>query len=319
MTTTLSKPPFRISFYPRESWTWGEFLQSRGCHGSIALDGMVLGGPRYDEETYRINFDHHDSVIREATMSTCMQVYMALKGGLMERFLSEFTEIYIYVNDTDQDTSLAVWLLLNYKLFTGTKTIPVISRLLQLNNFWDITGGAFPIDLQDKIVRQHNWVFEPYTALRKTGALSTATPEVLRDNLEAILTRLNTYMMGEAGEEELDARYELLGTEIEPECWFVDEIGGNTARYLLFQRGMPAFVSIVARRPDGKTVYSIGRRSRYIKFPLPAFYAALSRAETSGGVWGGSDIIGGSPRKEGSTLTWQEIRDIIRAEFKNHI
>jgi hypothetical protein len=127
------------------------------------------------------------------------------------------------------------------------------------------------------------------------------------------LGRLDDLMMGQAGLEQLDTRAHIFDRLEKPPCWFVDEVGGNHARYALYAQGMPAFVSIVAQRPDGRLVYSIGRRSRYIDFPLPRIFDALNAAEKSGGRWGGSDIIGGSPRAEGSTLTWQEIRDVVKA------
>lgn len=298
----------KVEIIPRVSWSWDEFVKRSGPR-SIALDGMVWGGPRYDEDALRVNFDHHDGVVREATMSTAMQVLFALKGGLMDRF----APATVYVNDTDQDTALAVWLLEKHALFEGTKSIPTISRLLALTDRLDITGGAFPMDLDDRLVCQHNWVFEPYTDLRKTGGLASATAEVLRDNLEAVTARLDRFMMGAAGEVELDRRHEILDRLEKPPCWIVDELGGNHARYALYAQGMPAFLAIVTRRPDGRTVYSIGRRSRYINFPLPRIYEAINAVETSGGKWGGSDIIGGAPRVEGSALSWEQIRDVLRS------
>jgi hypothetical protein len=291
--------------------TWKEFLKNTPPR-SIALDGVVRGGPNYDHETRHINFDHHDGVVREATMSTAMQVYFAIKGGLMEAFaVSEKVDASVFLNDTDQDTALAIWHLLHYKLFEGTKSIPTMSRLLALDDRWDITGGAFPMNLDDQLVRQHTWVFQPYTKLRKSGALSQAGEEVLLDNLEAVLGRLNRYMMGQAEEVELDTRHEILHDCSQYKI--VDEIGGNEARYFLFSRGMNAFVSIVARRNDRRFVYTIGRRSRYIQFPVKQLYDDLNAAEglERNNGWNGSDIIGGSSRLNGSDLSWQQIRDIV--------
>ncbi len=305
---TLSIGLFSIYFLPRTSWTWEEFVvASPSC--SIALDGMVKGGPRFDPLHRRINFDHHDGVVREATMSTAKQVFFALKGGLMKVFRGE--SVHIFVNDTDQDTSLAVWLLLHHTLFENTNSIPSISRLLELTDRLDITGGAFPMHLDDLLLRHHGWVFEPYTSLRKTGGIARADASVLRDNLEALLHRLDRFMMGDIGEVDLDTRHVLLFDD--PRFKIVDEIGGNDARYYLFSKGMDAFVSIVARRPDGRIVYTIGRRSRYIDFPVPQCYTALNEAEgfSAGTGWNGSDIIGGSPRDLGSGLSWEQVRDLI--------
>mgnify|MGYP001613756887 CR=1 FL=1 len=305
----LSRPPFEISVFPRETWTWEEFY-AKAPPFSIALDGMVRGGPKFNPAACCLNFDHHDGVVREATMSTAMQIYFAIKGGLM-KLLAKNSIIHVFINDTDQDTSLAVWLLLNHKLFEETQSVPHISRLLALTDRLDITGGAFPMNLSDELLQHHNWIFEPYSRLRKTGVLAQATAEVLLDNLETVLSRLNLFLMNESGKTPLDTRHTILFDS--PEFKMIDEIGGNEARYFLFSHGMDAFVSLVARRTDGRFVYTIGRRSRYIPFPVVELYNAFNKAEglTLENGWNGSDIVGGSSRSFGSKLTWQEIRDII--------
>jgi hypothetical protein len=308
--------PFDVCVIPRKSMTWDDFVANTPPN-SIALDGAVLGGPRFDPKTNHINYDHHDNVVREATMSTAMQVYFAIKGGLAEALsVNGRVQGSVYINDTDQDTSFAVWLLLNHKKFEGTQSIPSINRLLALDDRWDITGGAFPMNLEDKLVRQHNWVFKPYTNLRKSGGLAQATEEVMLDNLEAVMARLTKYMMGEAEEVELDTRHVILYDS--PKFKIVDEIGGNEARYFLFSKGMNAFISLVARCPDGRFVYSVGRRSQYIPFPVETLYDDYNAAEgfdrKSG--WNGSTIIGGSSRLNGSGLSWERVRDITIARLK---
>lgn len=300
---------FEIHVLPRQTMTREEFL-TKTPSGSIALDGMVLGGPFYNSATMHANFDHHDGVVREATMSTCMQVYFAIKGGLMQAFTEQEMKPHIWINDTDQDTSFAVWLLLNYKLFEGVQSIPHINRLLTLNDRWDVTAGAFPMNLSDILVRQHGWVFEPYSKLRKSGQLAVADEATLRENLDAVGWRLTQYLMGQQGAMELDTRHVILFDH--PRFKIVDEIGGNEARYWLFNHGMNAYISLVARRADGRFVYTIGRRSQYIYFPVQKLYDAYNAAEgvTRERGFNGSDIVGGSNRASGSGLVWEKMRDI---------
>lgn len=295
--------------------TWDEFVASTPDN-SIALDGVVSGGPNFCARTNHVNFDHHDNVVREATMSTAMQVYYAIKGGLMDCLFSNREEASIYVNDTDQDTVLAVWFLLNYKKFEGAQSYPHLNRLLALNDRWDITGGAFPMCLDDKLVKQHAWVFQPYTALRKSGGLASANEQIMLDNLIAVISRLNDLMMGQAGEVELDIRHEVFYDS--PHFKIVHEIGGNEARYYLYNKGMKAFISLVACRPDGRFVYSVGRASRYVQFPVKKLYGDFNASEklNSDGGWNGSDIIGGSSRKHGSGLSWEELRDITNNRLR---
>lgn len=301
---------------PRQSMTWDEFVSIAPKH-SIALDGVVLGGPRFDPKTGHANFDHHDNVVREATMSTAMQAYFAIKGGIMKLFLADKSSpCTLLINDTDQDTALAVWLLVNYEKFEGTQSIPHINRLIALTDRWDITGGGFPMDLDEQVIKQHAWIFKPYTDLRKSGKLAVATKEVLRRNLDNVMARLDKYLVGQAGKLTLDTRHQILYES--PAYKIVHEIGGNDARYHLFSRGMDAFVSLVATRPDGRFVYSIGRRSQYIPFPVEELYDDLNTAEgfNRSNGWNGSNIVGGSSRMNGSSLSWETVRDIVNRRLK---
>lgn len=308
--------PFDIHIMPRTRMTWERFLHITPPN-SIALDGAVMSGPRCDDKTHHLNFDHHDCVVRDATMSTAMQVYFAIKGDLMDR-LPQGKRWSVYINDTDQDTAFAVWLLLNYKLFEGVQTIPHVSRLLGITDKWDITGGAFPMNLADKLVREHAWVFQPYSDLRKSGRLATADECVMRDNLDAVLSRLDQFMMGQSGTKALDTRHEILYDS--PAFKVVDEIGGNEARYLLFSEGMKAFISIVARRPDGRLVCSIGRKSQHVRFPVSQLYLDFNALEGEGvsplNGWGGSGIVGGSSRESGTGLSWEQLRDATNRRLR---
>jgi hypothetical protein len=288
---------------------------------SIALDGYVNDAPNFSEKTKHINFDHHHGVVREATMATAEQVYMAVKGGLFKSFRENGKPFAnVYINDCDQDTCLAIFILDNYEMFEGISSHPAFNRLLALDSKLDITGGAFPMNLNEKVLAQHHWVFEPYTNLRKSGALAEANAEVMADCVESVCNRIMRHIMGTGGTAEMDIRHEILfQSQIMPEFKIVNEIGGSSARYYLFSHGaMDAFVSLVAKRPDGKYVYSIGRKSRYIPFPVQDFFVLLNDREglTRQNGWGGSDIIGGSSRELGSSLEPGEIFELIETYLR---
>ena len=91
---------------PRQEISWINFLADQYPVNSIALDGFIIGGPSFDYAQRKVNFDHHSGVVRSATMSTCMQVYLAIKEGLFDLFAGKKPNVYI--NDCDQDTALAV-------------------------------------------------------------------------------------------------------------------------------------------------------------------------------------------------------------------
>ncbi len=310
---------FEVHTMPRHSMSWDEFIQSTP-RNSIALDGIVLGGPRFCPKTNHVNFDHHDGVIREATMCTALQVYMAIKGGLMEAYRTNGSASgHIYINDDDQDTALAVWLLLNYKKFENAQGNPIVNRIIELTNRWDVTGGAYPMNLDEDLQRQYNWIFEPYTQLRKSGALAVANEIVMHSNLEAVMGRLDKAIMGQAEEIPLDTRHKVLHQS--RHYMMVHEIGGNDARVHLFSQGMKAFISLIAERPDGAFVISLGRRSQYIPFPTEALYDRYNKEEglTRKNGWNGSTIVGGSPRKTGTKLSLDRIREIADEEVSLHL
>jgi hypothetical protein len=311
----MNNKRIRVNIMPRQSMTWKQFLDETP-NKSIALDGYCKGGPNFDCHSHHSNFDHHEGVVREATMSTCMQVYYAIKGGLMNALMYNCEPINVYINDTDQDTSLAVWLLLNYKQFEGTQSIPHINRLLALTDKLDITGGAFPMNLDDQLIRQHGWIFQPYQDLRKSGMLATADCTVLMNNLETVNSRITQFMMNQGGEIELDTRHKILHDC--PQYKIVDEIGGNDARYYLFSKGLDAFISLVATRPDGYKVYTVGKRSQYIQFPIRKLYEDYNLAEglNHSNGWNGSDIIGGSSREHASKLEWNELKDLTNLRLE---
>jgi hypothetical protein len=313
---------FNLIVEPRNSISWENFKKNYPPF-SIALDGFVNDAPNYDEHTKHINFDHHHGVVREATMATADQVYMAVKGGLFQSFRNEDGPFAnIYVNDPDQDTCLAVFILLNHEMFEGISSIPHFNRLLNLDSKFDITGGAFPVNLRDELLESHAWVFQPYTDLRISGKLSSADENIMRDCIEAVCARIMKFILGESGKLKLDTRHNILNkSSALPGLMLVEEIGGNSARYHLFSLGMNAFISVVAKRPDGKYVYSIGRRSRYIPFPVKELFDVLNSEEglSRENGWGGSDIIGGSSRSLGSSLEPEKVFEIVENYLRNKI
>ena len=70
---------------PRIVKTWQSFIVEAPKY-SIALDGYVKGKPMYDPSGPFANFNHHEEVDRLATRSTCGQVYVAVRQGLMDAY-----------------------------------------------------------------------------------------------------------------------------------------------------------------------------------------------------------------------------------------
>ncbi|MGL4758898.1 MAG: hypothetical protein ACRCXZ_06155 [Patescibacteria group bacterium] len=298
---------------PRESFTRREFAKTFPPN-SIALDGVVSAGPYVDHKLKQINFDHHTGVLRSATMSTCAQVYLAIKQGLFDFF--DIPKPIVVINDCDQDTSMAVWLLENRHMIEGIQSNPLINRLLSLTDKLDITAGAFPMSLSNELTESYAWTFRPYTDFRKSGQLALANIDQMLQNLELTMHRITDNVLGQTGYTPLDTRHCIFWEDETVKIY--DELGGSEARYHLYSKGMKAHIALVTTMPNGRNVWSIGRRSVFVRFDLCLFYQLMNEydRDASGNIFlpnesaGGSDTVGGSSRLHGSKLEWQDMKEL---------
>ncbi len=303
---------------PRKVLSWDEFIKEKPSF-SIALDGYVRGKPRFDARGPYANFNHHEEVDRLGTRATCAQVSVAIKQGLFDTFQHQCEPTAnMYVNDPDQDTSLAVWILQNHERIRRNGE-PLINRLVTVEDHLDVTAGAYPYDPKSTVMRELAWIFEPYTVVRVNGRLYQMNAGEMRTVIEAVGQRITKYTLGQGEKIPLDLRYEILGGG--PGWKLVHEQGAH-ARTALFAEGTKAFVTV---HDSGNETYkySIGKMSPYIYFPLEQFYALLNKEEgldsNGGNCWGGGDTIGGSPRMTGSKLAPGSLTKIINDELaKEH-
>jgi hypothetical protein len=201
----------KLHVEPRIVKIWAQFKKEKPpC--SIALDGYVKGEPRFDAKGSYANFNHHEDVDRLATRSTCCQVHVAIKQGLIDNYRTNGkVEGNIFVNDPDQDTSLAYWLLQNHERILGRKSEPLINRLVNLIDLLDTTAGVYPIDPLSETMRKIAWIFEPYTNARINGRLFKMDASEMENVIEAVNERISRHVMGEICEIEPDCRYERIG------------------------------------------------------------------------------------------------------------
>lgn len=302
---------------PREVVRWKDFLEFPGH--AIALDGYVYGPTRFSQKGPHLNLNHHEEVDRLSTRSTSAQVMIMAKMGLCRRF-REDGEFFarVYVNDPDQDTALAVWLLRNYERVVGVKGEPLINRLAFAVDMLDATAGSYPFDPESKLYGDVAWIFRPYTEARLSGYLASMSAGEMEAVIDAVGKRIDDYTMGKGEKRQLDKRYERL---IQSNEWaLVREIGPD-ARTRMFMDGIYSFVSLRARE-DGINIYSIGSLSPFEDFPLDVLYGALNEAEGISSEetdhWGGGNTIGGSPRWRGSKLSPEEVARVIDAALEKY-
>ena len=295
---------------PRVTKTWAAFCAENPPY-SIALDGYVNGPPAFSPMGPHANFDHHAKVDRLSTRSTCMQVFMAVTMGLFDSFRVDGQPFAnVFVNDPDQDTCLAVWVLNNPDRCQGLKIYQPVARLLIGEDILDCTGGAYPVDPDSRGMKEQAWIFEPYFKARLAGEIYQMDEAGMGSIIHQVGERIDAYLEGRGEQIELDTRYDEMGGG--PGWRLIVEHGAH-ARTALFAAGIRAFVA-ARDNGNGTWTYTVGKMSPYVRFPIEDLYDAFNAAE---GIaqgepgWGGSNTIGGSPREAGSRLAPLDIERIV--------
>ncbi len=300
----------RIYLEPREVMTWQDFINTKPPF-SIALDGYVKGPPRFLIQGPYANFNHHEGVARIATRSTCAQVYYYIRLGLLDTFQKKGApNAGVYINDVDQDVCLSCWLLKNSEKLEGLRFDNILVQLILLQDILDASAGAYPIHPDNPQIHRQAWIYEPYTRARADGGLYSKSKKEMKDILWSVCARIDAAVDGRSGKVELDTRFEKIGGG---PGWQLIEEKGPYARTKLFSEKIKAYVTLVETRGD-TYVYTIRKMSPFVMFPLERIYGALNESEglsSPTNCWGGSAIIGGSPRKTGSRLTPEKLQQVI--------
>ena len=300
----------RVYLEPRVVIKWADFINTKPRF-SIALDGYVKGPPQFLIQGPYANFNHHEGVARIATRSTCAQVYYYIRLGLLDTFQKNGEpQARVYINDVDQDVCLSCWLLKNSEKLEGLRFDNVLVQLILFEDILDASAGAYPIHPDNPQIHRQAWIYEPYTRARTDGSIYSMPKREMKNILRSVCARIDAAIDGRSGKLKLDTRYEKIGGG---PGWQMIYEEGPYARTKLFSQKIKAYVALVESRKD-TYAYTIGKMSPFITFPLERIYGALNKAEglsSHENCWGGSTIIGGSPRKTGSRLAPQEVQKVI--------
>ncbi len=290
--------------------SWEEFERHSAPY-SVALEALddVPG-----QRGTRVSFDHHAGVIRQVTMSAAMQAYIAVRQSrMMERWLRKRQPVDVYVWNADQDVCLAAFVLEYHNLLENAHGAPLLRWIVQYNNKIDICGGLYPVRIEDLVANHFTWVFEPFRQQRKLGKFAGDEAAVAQ-TIRQVCDRLLALLEGKAGTTPVYTRPEILYSS--PLGFvIVDEKGDPASRLVLASQGHTNLISLLCRRPSGRFTYSVIRGALYdfeTAFDVPKLIAAFQAAEDQPGapIWGGSNTAAGSDSALGSSLTWQQLKDI---------
>ena len=303
--------PVTLEMRPEDTPRSWDAFRSEAPPRSIALDGYVAAGPRYDASGPWLNLNHHEEVDRLSTRATCAQVLMAIRQGLFDRFrTADGPDARVWVNDCDEDVCLS-WFLLAHGYIAEHALNPLLNRLVSMEDTLDATAGAYPYPPDLHVLRELAWVFEPYRRFRMDGRLDRKDAAEYTDVVVEVEHRILAHLGGEGGSTPLDMRYERIGGG---NGWALIREVGAQARTGAFGDGVRAYVMVRPRAGNAWT-YTVGRMSPFVPFDVPAILAALDAAEPEprmpGDHWGGGNTIGGSPRVSGSRLSPSDVARIV--------
>ena len=194
---------------PRKVYTWKQFCEEKPPY-SIALDGFVDDATRRDSKGPYANFDHHSKIDRIVARSTSDQVHMEINLGLFETFRKDgIPNANVFVNDPDEDTCLAYWLLKHHEEVRDHAN-PKINRLVYCEDRLDATAGAYPFG-ETSMRRKMAWIFEPYNEARFKGKLHDLDANGMRTIIEATSARISEHVFNEGGEIGLEGHYDRIG------------------------------------------------------------------------------------------------------------
>jgi hypothetical protein len=141
---------------------------------------------------------------------------------------------------------------------------------------------------------------------------------VVTQTIRLVCDRLKALLEGTAGTTPISVQPEIL--YVSPHDFVIaDEKGDPAARLVLAERGHTNLISLICQRPSGRYTYSVIRGALFDgeegAFDVPRLIAAFQAAEDQPlvPIWGGSDTAAGSDSALGSSLKWQQLRDIAES------
>ncbi|MFA6462241.1 MAG: hypothetical protein WCV90_08320 [Candidatus Woesearchaeota archaeon] len=296
---------------PGKTYKWNEFKSQKPPY-SIALDGFVSAPTHKDPRGPYANFDHHTGVDRFATRSTSDQVHLEINMDLFDTFKQGgIPTARIYVNDCDEDTCLAAWLLMNHDMVIGHAS-PPINRLVYCEDRLDSTAGAYPFG-ETEMRQRMAWIFEPYNQARFENRLSGMSEAGMKTIMEAVFSRISAHVINGGEKLPLVGQYEKIGGG---EGWTMVHETGPASRMAMYNDGINAFAAWLGSQNGSGHRYVLGRKSVWVKYDIPKLYRGLNKLEgdriTKTNRWNGSNTIGGSPRFTGSRFGPEELEERIK-------
>ncbi len=291
---------------------------------SIFLDGVYTGPAFLDNERRQYSLDHHAGCVRAFTLATCEQATVMLMQGLP---LWE-GEWHVYVNEPDLDAMLAAWVLMNHHALTHDdyamlrKAMP----LIRVEGVIDAYGfdKALLSGLPRRIYEAHKKRIDKLRAeekrLRNEGGWDTVDVQTFSLGL---LERLDADLfprgLPRSGGIETQDQAALPSRKVA--VLVRSTLGIYEVEEQLKEPYKGELAAIVLDKGDGRMTLRLA--DAFLPKNLRDVYGALNQSDPNvegedGNAWGGSDDIGGSPRRTGSGLSGKQVLDVVSSVFRGN-
>ena len=302
---------------------------------SIAIDGYV-DHPVYENFDIPIaNYDHHSGCDRLSTRATCGQIWMAIRGGLFDVFKdSTSARVEVHSNGNDEDNCAAIVQLEEPHLVLADKD-QRFEHLIDAFDKLDTTLGTYSLPLDSELFQSVFWITDPYREFRNSKKYNTREVNECLDVIDQVKKRIKRYLNKTHRLLQPDTRYEIIGGG---KNWVMINDVGKQSRLGAMSDGHRAILS-VRPLPNGNHAFVFARASNYIvHFDLPKFTSILNLIENNyeyfsgninlisslssipsqlknnqNGLWGGGNLVLGSPRDSGSKIPPEFLEHIINS------
>jgi len=304
--------------------TVSEAKRKRYGARTIFLDGVYTGAPFYDNKARQYSLDHHHGCVRAFTLATCEQAVVMVLQGLP---LDEGTWTLL-INEPDMDALLAAWVLINHSELRNAST--------------DLLRQAMPLIRVEGIIDAHGLEMDALTALPQE------VYQQKKDELDGLMAReLQLKAAEEWGEADLLLYSRDILEQIDQllypsgfleQLLEVEEIarelihgekqaflckssrGIYNAEAQLKERHGKNVGLIVLDQGDGR--FTIRQVDPFLPGSLGLAFKKLnlldplaSKEKDEENLWGGSDDIGGSPRRGGSGLDGPQVLQAVKQAY----
>jgi hypothetical protein len=203
-------------------------------------------------------------------------------------------DLRVCVNDCDPDVAFSVWMLQHPERTAST----AVRELTALEGELDAHGGmARHIDLVT--LAELCWVVEPWAAQYRDLALLGASE--MADTIAAIGERLDAYAAGTTGDTSAAMAATFTTIARHDRTWVISE-DHPLGRCAAAAAGATTIISVRTGPQQGTRAISICTADGAVD--LNDVWRTLNDLEgcAPDDTWGGSDLVGGSPRDRGTTL-----------------